>query len=288
MPTSYTAVIARGAFVLLSVVVGAGCGSGEPPVGNPARELHPAISCAGCHQQIYDEWKGSFHAQSLASKTFRDGLAWYLRDAGHKAAFCIDCHSPAAKFAGNQQEVARKVLAGETEGLEGVTCDVCHSVASVDLDSLAPTAKLTLLADARVKVGPFADAVPNGFHESRQSALISTSEFCYACHEYREGHSESAIHAGRTYSQWKSSAFAAKGTQCQDCHMAPEMRRLVEGGPVRKVFSHRFDGPRSPGSGPGTLAAAVTLSLDVEWRDGATEVRVTLENTGAAHSIPDG
>lgn len=235
---------------------------------------------------IYAEWKDSVHGRSVHTPAFRAALEYAL-NKGKPASFCLDCHAPLTRFAGNAGETARKILDGRLDDVEGVACDLCHSVEKVHPGSLEPTVKVSLIADPKVKVGGVADPIAGHFHGSRYSPLLGRSEFCYACHEYREGAGTTGGHSGRTYSEWKSSVFAGEGRACQDCHMPRVMRPLVEGGPVRRSRSHRFPGPRSDAGEPGSLDAAVRLGIAGSRRGNTMELRVRIENVGSPHTFPN-
>ena len=86
----------------------------------------------------------------------------------------------------------------------------------------------------------------------RQADHIQSSELCASCHTlYTEALDSSGNQIGELpeqvpYLEWQSSAYAAEGTSCQDCHM-PVVREEV---PVTSVLGrarpdvsrHQFQG----------------------------------------------
>src|SRR4051812_24617155 len=87
-------------------------------------------SCAGCHQDQFQEWEGSMHAYSSNDPVF---LAMNKRGQretnGQLGAFCVNCHAPMAVREGattdglNLDQVPQK--------LKGITCFFCHTIESV-------------------------------------------------------------------------------------------------------------------------------------------------------------
>ena len=96
---------------------------------------------------------------------------------------------------------------------EGVTCDYCHSLKTVEITESGPRVEVEI---GDVKRGPIRDAESTG-HEVAYSELHSRSEVCAPCHEYvnREG-----VAILSTFSEWHESAAAERGDTCQTCHMA--------------------------------------------------------------------
>jgi len=90
--------------------------------------------CKKCHEDIYDQWKGSMHAQSTALKDPIHGTFYRLvvgdpekegvRTGKNKDKYpaCLQCHSPAAAKAGKTNLSAKKAYA------EGVNCISCHTL----------------------------------------------------------------------------------------------------------------------------------------------------------------
>ncbi|MGB0722819.1 MAG: multiheme c-type cytochrome [Gammaproteobacteria bacterium] len=90
----------------------------------------PSEACAGCHQQIYQQWRGSMHANSTAfkdpihdamyRKVMGDPAQENLRKKG-KYPMCLKCHAPTAA-----RDKKTNLLANPAYN-EGVSCVTCHS-----------------------------------------------------------------------------------------------------------------------------------------------------------------
>ncbi|MCU7830894.1 MAG: cytochrome c family protein [Candidatus Thiodiazotropha sp. (ex Myrtea sp. 'scaly one' KF741663)] len=91
--------------------------------------------CKNCHKEIYQQWKGSMHAQSTAladpiHATFYKKVVGSPTEEGvkHKASgkypICLQCHAPNAAVDKTTK------LDGMAAYAEGVNCVACHTLAS--------------------------------------------------------------------------------------------------------------------------------------------------------------
>ncbi|MGF1546092.1 MAG: multiheme c-type cytochrome, partial [Thiotrichales bacterium] len=103
----------RASFFMVSLVFALGVGVWGTVHADPGRVTgsvptapHEVSSkvCGECHQEIYDEWKGSMHAQSTALTDPIHG-AFYRSEVGDptqegqtmkdgKFPVCLGCHAP--------------------------------------------------------------------------------------------------------------------------------------------------------------------------------------------------
>lgn len=72
-----------------------------------------ATLCKECHQDIYEEWKNSRHAQAYTSKAFQESTN------GSDFKACLPCHIPDTLF-------SETLKARSLQENEGVTCTACH------------------------------------------------------------------------------------------------------------------------------------------------------------------
>jgi len=120
----------RGALMAALLV----CGSMAASEESVALRTLSAELCATCHQEIYQQWKGSMHAKSTALSDPIHG-AFYRQEVGspteegqvHKKSgtfpVCLQCHAPNAAVAKTTKLDAQVVYA------EGVNCIACHTLA---------------------------------------------------------------------------------------------------------------------------------------------------------------
>lgn len=267
----------------------------EPTLSPSA--FKPAEQCASCHADHVAEWRGSHHAYAMIDPVFRALVAVrQTHEGGRSDRFCLQCHSAVATR-GGEIEPGFRFEDLSPIALEGVTCEACHRVTSVDRPN---NSGHRIDVDAPIG-GPHATPVANDFHASRHDPLFEQSEFCAGCHDVVE---VIGLPLERPYEEWLESPAGADGRTCQDCHMPASLGRLVTGGPERTRHSHRFVGVDVPATATGTAAetldAAVqallegAADLDVEAHPEAAragerlDVVVTVTSRVEGHSLPTG
>ncbi|MDH5543805.1 MAG: multiheme c-type cytochrome [Nitrospinota bacterium] len=229
--------------------------------------------CGSCHKEIYEMWRESMHAKSLSDPIFQTSyLEAYTQSEGKAKKVCLNCHAPVAMINGDydlNQEVTR----------EGLTCHFCHSI--VDADPNAPPASNERF---NLKVGkgirtPNEDG-KNDYHTHINSPIHRKSELCAGCHEY----SANGIKLMSTYSEWLNGPYAAKGVQCQSCHM-PKQKLGAGKNSGKEVFSHYLAGGHSIMQIK--KAVKVTIAGVTRGKDRVT-IDLVVENSGSGHYVPTG
>jgi len=264
------------------------------PTPNPS-ERH---QCGNCHQQIFDEWHRSGHANSAGNRRFlslyqgtdwngRPGHGWNLM-ADHPLGIgvCAACHAPGIDFEGGATDDMRHVSG---VAAQGVHCDFCHKIQDVDSDGIGLTHgrygyQLLRPREGQLFFGPL-DDVDRG--EDVFSPLQSESRYCAACHEGVVF----GIHVYSTYSEWLDSPARRQGRQCQTCHMAPtgNMTNMAPGGDgierdPATLSSHTF----LPGGLQQMLRESIEVDVTLEQRGDSLQCTVTLLARDAGHRVPTG
>ncbi len=199
-------------------------------------------ACERCHREIYRQWEDSPMARAFTDPLFQD----QLKESKEKAE-CLTCHAPMKDL----------VPGGEKEG---IGCDLCHSVRSVEVEERG--AKALLDRGIMSRSWP---SLPHG----RDASVSRTPELCAICHHYGKG-----AMIEDTYISWRGSPYAAKGIRCQDCHMP-----LVGG-----KRSHAFEGGHQKGMVERALGLDFLLLKDPDGLD----LYVIVTNRGAGHKTPGG
>jgi len=227
--------------------------------------VRSSTRCAECHGKMAGEWKKTPHSRAATSPL-------YQKLAAGDAA-CAGCHAPLAAYLGPDHAAAA----------EGVTCDVCHSIAAVDLDR---EPRFTLAVHDMIKYGPLCDADDHYFHRMGCSPLHEKAELCGACHQRVVRGPDGPIPVYTTYQEWKDSPYAGKGYTCQACHMPGDRAEVAEGEKARDdVPHHGFFGDGALRKG----AARLDVMLPMARGGGAVPppVLVAVENF-AGHDLPSG
>lgn len=101
------------------------------PIAGESVQHVDAASCKQCHEEIYQQWSGSMHANSSALKDPIHG-AFYKNVVGDptqedvkagngKYPVCLKCHAPVAAMEGSTKLDAKPAYA------QGIGCTTCHS-----------------------------------------------------------------------------------------------------------------------------------------------------------------
>lgn len=224
-----------------------------------------AQTCNGCHWAAHDAWASSAHAHAWADPGYQAAL----QGAGGSTA-CLGCHLPvasqhaelAAGYVGDDLSRPRLQPNPAFDASlmsEGVTCVACH------------------VRDGKVLGTHTSTSSP---HPVVVSEELGKSELCATCHQLSWPEADRPFYD--TYGEWKASAYATAGVQCQDCHMAPQAG-APQPGQVGVVPAHR-----SPTTIQRALTTLVTLPGASVTRGQPLDVGLVLLNTGAGHTVPTG
>jgi hypothetical protein len=268
----------------------------QDPTPDPARE----DNCGNCHSRIYGQWAGDAHSQAarnplvlgMYNGTDLEGHAnvgpGYRLDWSDQGN-CASCHAPMLAARGTPTDL------NKVEGVEatGVSCDFCHKIKAVSADpQFMNFTEMQVLRPAKGQkliFGPFEDAIfPKDIPDLSYSPLFESSRLCAGCHD--------AAFWGtpvyETFSEWRQTAYAAAGVQCQQCHMrsTPGMKRIADeedGGIERHpgmINSHKMMGePVNE-----LLKSALRMDTTALVKGQVLEVTVNVANTGAGHHVPTG
>jgi hypothetical protein len=235
--------------------------------------ITPSVVCGTCHRDIYQMWRSSAHAEAMEDVVFFEAYReTEARDAA-TARLCLGCHAPLTQVSPDPALSAQATW-------DGVSCDACHSLVSVEL---APGGARQSFEPGPVKRGPIRDAVSMG-HETAYSALHTSALVCAGCHEFQNGEGTPII---TTYSEWQESAAGRQGTTCQVCHMTVASADVVDPKVKRvkaEVNLHQMPGGHSLMQ----LNRALQVAMDAAWKDDGLGLTVRLTNTGAGHAVPTG
>ena len=264
-------------------------GTAALPVGSAAQAGIPegiqietntftsAHVCGACHQAIHASWQQSMHSRAFTNGVFQASYreAKRLYPTEH-AQLCLTCHAPTVR---NTGDYAAQLPMTK----EGVTCDFCHSVRGVNLDTPQEVFELSL---GRTKYGPLRHA-QSPAHMTLHSELHLHSALCAGCHEY---HNHRGVAVLETYSEWKASPYAGEGKHCQNCHMPLIPGRVAALGlktAARDGLNlHDISGSRDLER----VRQAVHMTILRAERMGEerVDVQISVRNAGCGHCFPTG
>jgi len=214
-------------------------------------------TCAGCHQDKYEEWQGSLHSLAFIDPVYQGEMNKAVKAVGKQIGrHCSSCHTPAGTVTG---EVSGPGVSGlSAVAKAGVSCDICHSVSGLNhckTPSKEPENGSLVLRPGEdgknnspvlVKQGPHpADTgCGGGFHDCKQTDFHAKGDLCASCHQVYHYDKHYPLEA--TYLEWKHSPYAQKDIHCQDCHMVNHESFVKSADtmikPQRKEYRHYFNG----------------------------------------------
>ena len=253
-----------------------------------AKEAHKDITnltsdkCGKCHEEIYEQWSGSMHANSTALKdpihgTFYSAVVGDPKAEGvkngDKYPVCLECHAPTAAKAGLTKLDAKEAYN------EGVNCVSCHTLTKFKgVEKPGGGLQLGMKAYEYSKTdlqGPMG-TVDSADHRKKfgqevvsNAGLMRTSDVCMGCHDQRPNSNKvSLCQTGAEISE------AGGSTTCQTCHMP-----TTEDG----ITNHAMMG----GHMEKMVARGLVLTVDASKADGKVNTVVKLQNL-LPHAFPTG
>lgn len=214
-------------------------------------------SCGTCHPAQLSDWKTALHARSMGPGVTGQLVELWRTDP-ESARLCLTCHAPLAE----QQPENRAIFDAALQG-QGVACAACHVRRHQRFGpprrEQPPQASL-----------PTASLPHDG---ATRTPAFTTSEFCSSCHQFEaDGFALNGKLLENTYEEWKASPAAARGVQCQGCHM-PDRRHLWRG-------IHDLQMVRS-----GVVIDVATDRPRYQPRD-EVAARITITAPGVGHHFP--
>jgi hypothetical protein len=260
-------------------------------VSEPAPTLF-AVSgmCTSCHNGLIDAaggdvsigtaWQPTMMANAARDPYFLAKVSTEVARAPALAEViedtCATCHLPMARTQATADAASTAILGDgfidpaaslHTEGVDGVSCTLCHQIEDVGLGERASfagkyTIDTTTESPDRVNYGPYPDPDQNimrttsGFtpvlgEHVKEAALCATCHTLYTPYVDAEGNVLGEFPEQVAFLEWQHSDFGS-GTgdtqTCQDCHMPDAdgavVISVVPGGlPARSPFGrHHFVG----------------------------------------------
>jgi nitrate/TMAO reductase-like tetraheme cytochrome c subunit len=265
-------------------------------------------SCKQCHEEIYQQWSGSMHANSSALKDPIHG-AFYRNVVGDptvegvrtkegKFPVCLKCHAPVAAME------KKTKLDAEDAYANGITCVTCHSFKSFKGSDDPKTGKPRYGIDA-YEIDKASLHGPSGITYTTErvddnaswpspthhpipltgnnAALFKSNDACMGCHEKRaNAHGTPLCRTGNEYRD--SNNFVS----CQACHMAVvSVPRMKEGKVVPGEFVSIADHSMAGGHDAKMVARGLLMQVETKQGKDAINTRIILRNR-LPHAYPTG
>lgn len=237
-----------------------------------------AEQCGACHQDHYNEWKVSTHAQAWKDLQFQAELK-----KESSPFMCINCHLPLQ----NQQEF---IVEGLIDGdiyqpvkrqnyqfdaqlqQEGITCAGCH----VRNNAVIGTSGTTKAP-----------------HKTIKDPEFLSEKLCISCHNATAVVTPTLACSFETGDEWKKGPFY-KEKNCISCHMETMERPLVYGFKPKKSHFHSFPGsgiPKFDSVQPKMLTGlsySTSPTSTIQKMNEPFNFRFIVKNEFAGHKVPTG
>lgn len=274
-------------------------------------------TCGVCHEREFKELQGSMHSAAHTEPLYRNFAELARKEAGDKIyAFCSGCHSAAGVTSGLIPGKHDPDLPEQAKA--GVSCDVCHQICAMT-GTEGPWGEQGnasfVLQEGLIKFGDSGEVAKNRLHTGEKREFFTKAEFCASCHSVI--HPVNGLRIESTYEEWKSSIYAKKGIQCQDCHMrsvedalkvAETLKPVVVkgqravGGEPRTIHPHFFVGGNANVDrlAGGKMHAAMAekrlktaAHIELKTSPKATAgkplpLEIVIHNDSAGHNLPTG
>ena len=239
-----------------------------------------AEACKDCHQEIYNQWKGSMHANSTALKDPIHG-AFYQAVVGNpeqedlkkngKYPVCLQCHAPAAAKDGKTNLAAMPIYN------EGINCVACHTITRFK-GTRKPEGGMQL----GIKAYEFSDTSLQGpgtnhtapdwqhpvFENTANSDVFRTSAACMGCHDQRNNSNK--VPLCQTGGEIASSEGSSN---CLNCHMP--------------VVNGKADHSWSGGHSAKMVSKGLLMTMTASKNTDTLDVTLKLANQ-LPHNLPTG
>jgi tetratricopeptide (TPR) repeat protein len=233
----------------------------------PAKFFMESETCAeaGCHPDIYQQWKSSaHHLASFNNQWYRKSVEYMQSVVGvTPSKWCGGCHDHALLFSGMMDTPIKDII-DRPEAHAGLSCTSCHSIVEVD-DTMGNggfVIEYPALHDLAVSENRWVRALHNFTlrldPEPHRRTFLKplhtddTPTFCSSCHKV---HLDKPVNHYRwirgfnDYDNWQASGVSGEGARafyyppepktCKTCHM-PLVSSTDAGNDGGKVHSHRF------------------------------------------------
>jgi hypothetical protein len=247
----------------------------------------PEYCGTSCHNDFYQQWKQAMMSQAFTHhwdeiEYFELAIPHAEKDAvvAEVKAGCNGCHSPLAFVAG---DIPPKKPEFKTRANEGVSCEVCHSIAGFKGD--VPYNFNYILNPGTTKYGSRGTG-ESPEHKIQKNDFLSTAEFCGTCHNEKSPYD---VWVKSTHLEWKEGPYPKQGVTCQTCHMPPaEGYTASMGNKYIDARQHLFHGAHDPGKIQGTIELRIHPDLNEAEPGEAVKFTVALFNAKTGHKFPSG
>lgn len=224
-------------------------------------EFASSEDCKACHTQIYDEFKGSMHANSTPHKDPIHKAVWDTspQKNNQERYACGKCHTPAANNLDAMKTKGQKAMPDPENATheEGISCAYCHRIKSIEHGKMSNTNVMT--TEPKSYYGTLKDHIDSPYHAivTEGNEHMRNGNVCIGCHSHKMNAHGLNVCSTNIDNQ-------LDGANCVSCHM-PKVSGTVSELNERK--EHTFHGFAGAHAHSDMLEKYVTLSLLRQIKD---------------------
>ncbi len=194
-------------------------------------------SCKSCHENIYEEYSSSMHANASIFKDPVHKAIWDKHPKNKKMQqyVCAKCHTPAANnFKDLVTEGKHQVPdANNLTHLEGVACAYCHRIEAIKPGEKTNT---NVIASKRKEYfGNIKEHAEAGFHTIKtNNELFLNGNVCIGCHSHKQNKHGLSV--------CTTEINNTENENCITCHMPETDDSVAVGNKRTKHHFHGFAG----------------------------------------------
>jgi len=192
--------------------------------------------CKSCHTQIYNEFKGSMHMNSIPQKDPIHNSVWAKHPANKKMQHygCGKCHTPAANNLNDMLTKGKKALPSLENKTheEGISCAYCHRIKDIELHTKHNTNIIT--TTPRAYIGTREKHIDSPYHSivTEGNEAMKNGNVCIGCHSHKQNKHKLNVCSTNIHNEMN-------GANCVSCHM-PKVKGSVS--LLNETKTHTFHG----------------------------------------------
>lgn len=168
-------------FILLFTTLWLGANDG-------VHEFAPSAECQKCHEQIYDEFYGSMHANATPEKDAIHAAVWNKQVAMTKTEqySCAKCHTPAADNLDKMTKAGEKGIfdASNPTHQEAISCAYCHRIEKIEEHKQSNTNVIS--KTPKSYYGSTRSTLDSPYHKimTEENENFTNGNVCVGCHSH--------------------------------------------------------------------------------------------------------
>ena len=226
-----------------------------------AHKFASSEECKACHKEIYNEFRGSMHANAVAHKDPIHNAVWqnHPHNLKQNRYACGKCHTPAADNLDKMLSPKQKAMPDSANAThnEAISCAYCHRIENIELHKKS---NVNIISKEEKKYfGTLKEHIDSPFHAiaTEGNEHMKNGNVCIGCHSHKMNKHGLNVCSTNIDNQ-------LDGANCVSCHM-PKVEGSVSA--LNETATHSFHGFAGAHFHSNMLTRHVDISLLKEIND---------------------